>query len=190
MRRHRPRRRPPPLERELPVTVPEGGAKAVDLMPAAIVRGVGFLCLWLVIFRIDLAAVLVGAATAAAASWTSLRLLPPGNARLRPLTFARLVVRFFGQSVVAGADVARRALDPRLPLRPGFVLCPTRLVPGVARDAFCTIASLLPGTLPAGSDPSGALLVHCLDVGQDVPAQMAEEEAMFLAAMGETSGNG
>jgi multicomponent Na+:H+ antiporter subunit E len=160
-------------------------------MPAAIVRGVGFLCLWLVIFGIDPAAVLVGALTAAAATWTSLRLLPPGAARLRPLALARFALRFFGQSVVAGADVARRALDPRLPLRPGFARCPTRLAPGLARDAFCTIASLLPGTLPVGdADPSGALLVHCLDVGQDVPAQMAEEEAAFVAALGGKTGDG
>ena len=124
------------------------------------------------------------AATAVVATWTSLRLLPPG-ARMRPLALGRFALRFFGQSVVAGADVARRALDPRLPLHPGFARCPTRLPPGLARDAFCTIASLLPGTLPVGdADPSGALRVHCLDVGQDVPAQMAEEEAAFVAALG------
>jgi multicomponent Na+:H+ antiporter subunit E len=165
------------------------GATGSIGLASTLVRWAGFLCLWLVIFRIDLAGVLVGAATAAAATWTGLWLLPPGTGRLRLSAFARLVVRFFGQSAVGGADVARRALDPRLPLRTGFVLCPTRLVPGVARDAFCAIASLLPGTLPAGSEP-GALLVHCLDVGQDVPAQMADEEAMFVAALGRTSGNG
>jgi multicomponent Na+:H+ antiporter subunit E len=169
--------------------MPEGAAKASGLVPAAIIRGLGFLCIWLVIFGVDLAGVLVGAATAAVATWTSLRLLPPGAARMRPLTLARFALRFLGQSVIAGADVARRALDPRLPLRPGFARCPTRLAPGLARDAFCTIASLLPGTLPAGSEP-GALLMHCLDVGQDVPAQMADEEAMFRAALGGTSGNG
>jgi multicomponent Na+:H+ antiporter subunit E len=169
--------------------MPEGRIKSVGLMPATIVRGVGFLCLWLVIYRIDLLAVLIGVVTAAAATWMSLRLLPPGNARLRPRALARLGLRFVAQSAVAGTDVARRALDPRLPLRPGFVLCPTRLAPGPARDVFCTIASLLPGTLPAGSDPS-ALLMHCLDVGQDVRAQMAEEEAMLLGALGERSGHG
>jgi multicomponent Na+:H+ antiporter subunit E len=167
--------------------VPDGDAKATGLVPAAIVRCVGFLCLWLVIFRIDLAAVLVGAVTAAAATWTSLVLLPPGTASLRPAALVRLVLRFFAQSAVGGVDVARRALDPALPLRPGFVLCPTRLRSGPARDAFCAMASLLPGTLPAGADPSGALLVHCLDVGQDVPAQMAEEEAVFVAALGGTA---
>jgi multicomponent Na+:H+ antiporter subunit E len=132
----------------------------------------------------------VGAITAAAATWTSLRLLPLGAGRLRPLPLARLLLHFFGQSALAGADVARRALDPRLPLRPGFKLCPTRIARGEARNAFCALASLLPGTLPAGVDKSGALLVHCLDAGQDVPTQMAEDEALFVAAFGGTTGNG
>jgi multicomponent Na+:H+ antiporter subunit E len=171
------------------LTTPAGGTGSIGLA-SALARWAGFLCLWLVLFGVDLAGVLVGAATAAAATWTSLRLLPPGAARLRPLTLARFALRFLGQSVVAGADVARRALDPRLPLRPGFARCPTRLAPGPARDAFCTIASLLPGTLPVGADPSGALLVHCLDLRQDVPAQMAAEEAAFVAAIGGKAGDG
>jgi multicomponent Na+:H+ antiporter subunit E len=151
-------------------------------------RGILFLCLWLAIFGAAAPDLVVGAATAAAATWTSLHLLPPGGAGLRPVALGRLVLRFFWQSAAGGADVARRALDPRLPLRPGFVLCPTRLPPGSARSAFCAIASLLPGTLPAGSD-QGALLVHCLDVDQDVPTQMAEEEARFRAALGGSSGD-
>ena len=68
--------------------------------------------------------------------------------------------------------------------------CPLRLAPGPARNAFCTLASLLPGTLPAGSEPDGALRVHCLDLGQDVPAQMSAEEAIFLAALGRAAGDG
>jgi multicomponent Na+:H+ antiporter subunit E len=171
------------------VTTLGGGAQAVGFAAAAIRRGTGFLCLWLVIFGTAAPDLVVGAATAAAATWTSLHLLPPGRAGLRPVALGRLVLRFFWQSAVAGADVARRALDPRLPLRPGFVLCPTRLPPGSARSAFCTIASLLPGTLPVGSEQGGALLVHCLDVGQDVPTQMAKEEATFRAALGGSSGD-
>jgi multicomponent Na+:H+ antiporter subunit E len=172
------------------VATPGDGGRAPGFAAAGFIRWVLFLCLWLVIFGVAAPDLVVGAATAAAATWTSLHLLPPGGAGLRPIALARLVLRFFWQSAVAGADVARRALDPRLPLRPGFVLCPTRLPPGSARSAFCTIASLLPGTLPAASDQGGALLVHCLDVEQDVPTQMAEEEATFRAALGRSSGDG
>jgi multicomponent Na+:H+ antiporter subunit E len=162
------------------------GAPAVTT-GAAIVRWLGFLFLWLVLAGtwagagiIDL---VVGAPTAAAAAWVSLRLLPPGTWRPRPVTLARLVARFFSQSALAGADVAWRALDPALPLRPGLLRCPMRLAPGAARSAFCAYSSLLPGTLVAGSEP-GALQVHCLDIGQDVPAQMRAEEAAFRAAAG------
>jgi multicomponent Na+:H+ antiporter subunit E len=153
-------------------------------------RWAAFFCLWLVIFGAAAPDLVVGAATAAAATWTSLRLLPPAAARLRPVALARLGLRFFRQSGIAGFDVARRALDPALPLRPGSVRCPTRLAPGPTRDAFCALSSLLPGTLPVGSDPGGALIVHCLDVGQDVPAQMAGEEATFLAALGRRADGG
>jgi multicomponent Na+:H+ antiporter subunit E len=155
---------------------------------AAIARWLGFVCLWLVLSGTALADLLAGVITAAAAAWASLRPLPPSPGRLRPVPLVRLVARFFWQSAAGGIDVARRALDPRLPLRPGFVRYPLRLGPGPARGAFCAFSSLLPGTLVAGPEPDGALCVHCLDVGQDVPAQMRAEEEAFLAAVGARDG--
>jgi multicomponent Na+:H+ antiporter subunit E len=97
---------------------------------------------------------------------------------------AVLAVRFVWQSVVAGVDVVRRALDPRLPLRPGFVVYPIRLRPYLARNAFLTLSSLLPGTLPVGSDESGAVLIHCLDILQPVIAQITAEELLLTRALG------
>jgi multicomponent Na+:H+ antiporter subunit E len=44
---------------------------------------------------------------------------------------------------------------------------------------FTALMSLLPGTVPTGSAERGDLLIHCLDVGQPVAAQLAEEEALF-----------
>jgi multicomponent Na+:H+ antiporter subunit E len=172
------------------VTTPGDGAGATGFAAAAITRGAGFFCLWLVLFGPAAPGLVVGGAAAAAATWTSLRLLPPSSARLRPVALARLVLRFFRQSAIAGADVALRALDPRLPLRPGFVRCPMRVAPGPAQNAFCALTSLQPGTLPVGSDRGDTLLMHGLDVGQPVAAQLAEEEAMFLAALGGGARNG
>jgi multicomponent Na+:H+ antiporter subunit E len=148
-----------------------------------VTRWVGLLCLWLAVAGSGVVDVLVGGASAAVAAWASLRLLPPAVRRPRPLALAKLVVRFLWQSVVAGTDVARRALDPALPLRPGFRDCPLGVPAGTARGAFCALSSLMPGTLVAGSAP-GALQVHCLDASQDVPAQMRAEERLFLAAVG------
>lgn len=149
-----------------------------------IVRWLGFLGLWFVLAGPKLADLPVGLATAGLATWTSLRLLPPGRCRPRFAVLALLAVRFVWQSVVAGVDVARRALDPRLPLRPGFVVYPVRLQPSMTRSAFLTLASLLPGTLPVGSNESGAVLIHCLDVDQPVVAQMTAEELLLTRALG------
>lgn len=128
----------------------------------------------------NLADLPVGLAAVAAATWTSLRLLPVSGARLQPLALAALALHFVRQSVVSGADVAWRALDPRSVLRPGFVICPLRLPPGGARSAFCALSSLLPGTLPAGSGANGAVIVHCLDTGQPVADNLAGEETLFM----------
>jgi multicomponent Na+:H+ antiporter subunit E len=98
-----------------------------------VARGAGLLCLWLVISRPDLPDF---PGRRRNRRRRDLCLLPPGTGRLRPAALVRLGLRFVWQSAVAAADVARRALDPNLPLQPGFVLCPMRLAPGPARNAF------------------------------------------------------
>jgi multicomponent Na+:H+ antiporter subunit E len=145
-------------------------------------RAVAFFVLWLILFGTNPVDLPIGIAAAVAASWTSLRLLPQGTARASPVALARLALRFLVQSVVAGADVARRALDPRLPLRPGFVAYPVSFPPGAARNVFTTLTSLLPGTVPVG-DENGKLIYHCLDVDQPVVSQLAAEEAALLRAL-------
>jgi len=150
----------------------------LGLSRAAVARAIGFFALWIILTGspADLG---TGAVAALTATCVSLRLLPPGTNHVRPIALARLVARFLYQSVVAGADVARRALDPRLPLRPGFVVYLVSLQFSPARNMFTTLMSLLPGTLPTGADASGRVLVHCLDIEQPVAAQLAAEEAVF-----------
>jgi multicomponent Na+:H+ antiporter subunit E len=152
--------------------------------PSAVVRLLVFLGVWFVLYGPDMAALPVGVGAAAAAAWTSFRLLPSGAFRPRPGSLIILALRFLWESVVAGIDVARRALEPRLPLRPGFVAYPIRMRPSPARSAFLSMASLLPGTLPTGLDETGTLVVHCLDTEQPVVAQMAAEEALLIRALG------
>jgi multicomponent Na+:H+ antiporter subunit E len=148
------------------------------------VRAASFFAFWVILSGLNPLDLAAGFFTAIAAAWASLVLLPPGRWSLRPLVLARLVLRFLRQSIVAGLDVAWRALDPRMPLRPGFVVYPSRLPPGPARNAFCTLTSLLPGTLPSGTDASGNLFIHCLDVTQPVAEQLKEEEALFVHMLG------
>lgn len=153
------------------------------------VRMALFLGLWLAIAGAGVRDLPMGLAAAAVATWVSVLLLPTSSVRPRPLAIARLVFIFLWQSVLAGLDVARRALDPRLPSRPGFVLFPIRIAPGPARSTFCTLECLLPGTLPVETDESGALVVHCLDIEQPVLEQMAADEVRFTEALGRGDGH-
>jgi len=150
---------------------------------AALARVAGFLAFWVILIGFGPVDLVVGLITVAAATWTSLRLLPPGSSRPSPGALAKLTLRFAYQSVAAGVDVARRALDPRLPLRPGFVRYPVRFPPGTARNTFTTLTSLLPGTVPARAE-RGHIIYHCLDVEQPVTSQLAAEEAALTRALG------
>lgn len=152
--------------------------------PAVIARGAWFLGLWFLVSGFHLADVPAAFVSVAAATWASLRLLPPASGRSSVTALAALALRFLHQSIVAGVDVAWRALDPRMPLRPGLVTYDVRLPPGPARSAFLTFMSLLPGSLPAWQEDDGRITIHCLDVGQPVAAQMAEEEKLFIRALG------
>jgi multicomponent Na+:H+ antiporter subunit E len=128
-------------------------------------------------------------AAALAATWASLHLMPAGQGNIRPIKLAKFVFHFLHQSIVAGTDVAFRALDPRLPLRQGFVVYRAHLPRGTRRNAFCAIMSLLPGTLPCGLEGDD-LTIHCLDVTQPVVEQLAAEEAQFMQTTGGTQHHG
>jgi multicomponent Na+:H+ antiporter subunit E len=160
------------------------------LSRTAVMRAVGFLVLWLIFNGGNPSELAAGAVAVWAATAASLRLLPPCTSRLRPAAVVRLALHFLWQSLVAGVDVARRALDPRLPVHSGMVLYPVSLPRGPARHTFTTLMSLLPGTVPTGLHSSGGLLIHCLDVEQPVAAQLATEETLLVQVLGEARRNG
>jgi multicomponent Na+:H+ antiporter subunit E len=148
----------------------------------ALARGAGFLAIWMVLIGTSPSDLIAGVPVAAAASWVSLALLPPGPHRVRLTAVLRLIPHFLWKSVVAGWDVARRALDPRLPLHTGFVAYPAQFR-GPARNAFASYSSLLPGTLPV-EDDGETLTYHCLDIGQPVVAELAAEETALAQVLG------
>ncbi len=151
------------------------------------VRAVALLALWIVLMGAKPGDLLMGVPVAIVAAWLSVRLLPPDMLTIRLLPLLALLPRFLWQSLVAGWDVARRAFDPRLPLRPGLLTYRTGLPPGARRNAFTGYTSLLPGTVPCGSDTDG-VVYHCLDVSQPVLEELAREEErlarIFVAQTG------
>ncbi len=160
---------------------------AHSIWRVAIARAAWFVALWFALSGPHLADIPAAIIGVAAATWASLLLLPPGNARPSVIALLALALRFLTQSIIAGIDVARRALDPRMPLRPGLVTYEPGLPPGPTRSAFLTLMSLLPGSMPAWQDEAGRITIHCLDVGQPVAAQMAREEKLFVRALGVNS---
>ena len=153
---------------------------------AILVRGIVYFVVWMIMAGGRLADVAPGLVVAALATWVSLVLLPldPGFAEVRPLAVLRLALRFVWGSIVAGLDIARRAFSPSMPLKLGYLVYPVGLPQGTSRNLFMSVTSLMPGTLPAGTDESGRLIYHCLDVEQPVLQELGQEEAQLTAALG------
>jgi multicomponent Na+:H+ antiporter subunit E len=159
------------------------GQRPVSLARTAWSRAALYFAFWLVLLPSAKPADLgLGVAAAAGAAWISLRLLPPSAGRLRFSVLLALLPHFVWESILAGFDVARRALSPNMPLQPGFVDCPMAFPPGLARNTFTTISSLLPGSVPAG-DGDDAVVYHCIDVTQPVVEQLCEEERLLARAL-------
>lgn len=108
---------------------------------------------------------MLGVLVVPAACCLSLRLLPAIDP-LRLFALLAMAPGFVWRSLLGALDVARRALDPRLPLDPGWVEMTVELPDG-GRVALGGELSLMPGTLAAGID-GDRLLVHVLDRKQDL----------------------
>lgn len=136
--------------------------------------------IWAVLTAADPKGLAVAAVAVPATVWLSLRLLPARHPlRLWPLL--RHIPWFLLGSLRGGLDVARRALAPRLNLRPGWREVPLSLPDG-ARAAMGVELSLMPGTLAAGSR-DGRLLVHLLDLDAGFERGIPAEEAAFAAML-------
>jgi multicomponent Na+:H+ antiporter subunit E len=157
---------------------------SASMIGTVVVRGIGLLAVWMLIAGASLSGLPAGIVAAAIAAWVSLILQQPGTDRIRFVPLIRLILRMLFESVLAGTDIARRVLDPRLPLNPGFIRHTPALAPGPPRAVFNTMTCLVPGTLSVGTAPDGALLVHSLDVAQYTAAGLARDEAALLNVLG------
>jgi multicomponent Na+:H+ antiporter subunit E len=150
---------------------------------ASAARFVFFISIWLAIANWSREDLPIGVAASVLAVLISLSLLPPTTIRPRLAPLVRLNLRFLSSSILAGVDVARRALLPRLDLNPGFVAVPFTLPPGVTRNTFLIYSSLQPGTLPTSAE-GDTLQVHGLDILQPIAASIEADEDLFEKALG------
>jgi multicomponent Na+:H+ antiporter subunit E len=153
------------------------------MMKSLLARFVFFMSAWLMIAGWKREDIPIGLVASALALWVSLSLLPPTVVRIRAASLAKFNILFLSNSIFAGIDVSRRALLPRLNLRPGFATIPLTLSPGVIRNVFLLYQSLQPGTSPTSAE-SQVLEVHCLDVSQPIAEAIIEDEALLKKAIG------
>jgi multicomponent Na+:H+ antiporter subunit E len=146
-------------------------------------RYVFILVVWLILTANDPSAWIVGLLVSTGVTLLSLRLLPPTPREVRPVAVLALLPGFLWGSLRGGVDVARRALDPRLPLKRGWVHYPLRLQGSAARVSLGNLLSLMPGTLAAGCSRD-TLLVHCLDVELSGGDTIADQEIRIARTLG------
>jgi multicomponent Na+:H+ antiporter subunit E len=146
-------------------------------------RFILFFAIWLVLTAGAVSSLPFGLAAAFGATWMSLRLLPPGSRDTSLFRLAAALPGILSHVVWGAVDVARRALDPKLPMNAGWIAYRTRLPRGSARIAFSSETSLLPGSLVTGAN-GDTIHVHALDIGQDISAQLRREEDRIARVAG------
>lgn len=134
-----------------------------------------FAAIWLVLTSASLEQWPLALLFVTAATIASVRLWPERAWRFRFAGVLRFISFFLLQSTLGGWDVARRALQPSMPLNPGFVEHVFKLDLEEARVFFAWTVSLLPGTASARMGDH-VLTVHALDRRDDVEAKLRQLE--------------
>jgi len=144
-------------------------------------------CAWQFLNWGDPASWLVGGPVVYTAAVLSRHLRGTGFHGFRWVALPGFLLFFLRSSMAGGVDVARRVLDPRLPVSPGFVAYRTKLPEGPGRVLFANVISLLPGTVSAGLE-GDRLVVHALDAESAVEKALRDLEERVGRLFGVTGG--
>lgn len=136
-----------------------------------------FTLIWLILSGGSPSSWGIGAPAILLAVIASIVLIPPV-----PLAWSE-VPAFIGffliRSLAGGADVAWRALHPRMPIAPDLVVYPLRIPPGLPQVFMANTVSLLPGTLSVELTTElnrDFLTVHVLDRKKAVTTELETVE--------------
>lgn len=136
-------------------------------------RAVCFAVLWWSLVDDDLQSWWLGVPTILVAAVVSAALLPR-----MPVAWGQVLLFapfFLTRSLLGGADVAYRALRPRMPIAPRTIEYTLRFPAGPWCVVLVNTISLLPGTLCANLS-DGVLTVHALDGRGDIPGEIRRLE--------------
>lgn len=149
-------------------------------------RGLLFVSLWWILAEGRVDGWLLGGVAIAAASWASIKLLPPGKHSIRLAGLIGFLRFFLWNSLRGGMQVAGMALRGRAALQPGIIELPVMLPPGGARILLVNALGLMPGTLCVDLDET-VLRLHLLDERLPVVAEARALEAAIAGLFGSRS---
>ncbi len=141
-------------------------------------RGLLFVALWWILAEGRHDGWLLGGIAVAAATWASLKLLPPARQSIRLAGLLAFLRFFLWNSLRGGMQVAGMALRGREALQPAIIELQVSLPPGSARILLVNALGLMPGSL--GVDLDGAnLRLHVLDACQPIVAETRALEVLI-----------
>lgn len=158
-------------------------ASAGTLAVSGLIRFFTLALLWLALTEGDLGTWWLGFLAVAAATLSSLVLLPPAGRFWNPVGTIRFAGFFLRQSLAGGVDVALRALKPGLDLDPAMIEYTTRLPEGLPRVLFANTISLLPGTLSV-EVRDRRLLIHTLAKSPGLQGELRRTEGVIAGMLG------
>lgn len=164
-------------------SVSDEGAHRPPLALGFAIYGVVFGAIWAVLTNGDPSSWMFGIPFVTLAALVASAMSPIRRLSIRPIGLARFAGYFLRNSVVGGVDVAFRALHPRMPLRPGIIVCNLRLPTPTTRAVLANTVSLLPGTLSAGLVDE-VVALHVLDTEQPVLAEIRRIEDLIAGSLG------
>jgi multicomponent Na+:H+ antiporter subunit E len=153
------------------------------MIPATLTRAAGFALIWWILAEARGDGWLLGGIAIIAATWASLRLLPPGPSGLRPGALVRFAAFFLRHSVQGGVQVATLAFRGQRVLRPGTLALPVHLPEGGPRALLVGTLGLMPGTAVIDLDDD-LLRLHVLDTRQPIEAEFRALEAVIAPLFG------
>lgn len=156
------------------------------MIQSIFLRGLSFVVLWWILAEGRLDGWLLGGVAVAAATWASIRLLPPGRQPIRLAGLIGFLGFFLWNSLRGGMQVTGMALRGPAALQPGIIELPVTLPPNGARILLVNALGLMPGTLGVDLDDI-SLRLHVLDMGQPVVAETRALEASIAGLFGSGS---
>ncbi|MBN2781437.1 MAG: Na+/H+ antiporter subunit E [Candidatus Marinimicrobia bacterium] len=119
----------------------------------AILSFLGLMLIWVMLTPRDMQEIVAGLIVSALVVLLTLGMEPVlGDVRLTPKSLwygVLYVLVFLRELLVSNLDVARRVIDPKLPIKPGIVKVRTKLQSRIGRTLLANSITLTPGTLTA-----------------------------------------